>query len=114
MVSWFTFCKLILVVLKICVLTLGVLKICVLTLGVLKICVLTLGVLKICVFMLFVLMICVTTSCVSVFKFGVLIAFVVVLNEGVTVDGVSTLLLHLKGTSRLHIRNIKALIQAML
>ena len=95
-------------------LTLGVLEICVFMLGVLKICVFMLGVLKICVFMLFVLMICVTTSCVSVFKFGVLIAFVVVLNEGVTVDGVSTLLLHLKGASRLHIRNIKALIQAML
>ena len=95
-------------------LILVVLKICMLTLGVLEICAFMLGVLKICVFMLFVLMICVTTSCVSVFKFGVLIALAVVLNEGVTVDGVSILLLHLKGASRLHIRNIKALIQAML
>lgn len=85
-----------------------------LILVVLKICVLTLGVLEICVFMLGVLMICVTTSCVSVFKLGVLIALAVVLNEGVTVDGVSTLLLHLKGASRLHVRNIKALIQTML
>ena len=81
-----------------------------LTLGVLKICVFMLGVLKISVFMLGVLMICVTMSCVSAFRLGVLIALTllaVVLNKGVTVDGVSTLLLHLKGASRLHVRNTK-------
>ena len=91
-----------------------------LTLGVLKICVFMLGVLMICVtmscvpvFKLGVLMICVTMSCVPVFRLGVLIALTllaVVLNEGVTIDGVSTLLLHLKGASRLPLEIQKSML----